>query len=105
MYFDQEPEFFDVKLSAETRAAKHGHEDVTGYVTAATFMEVVDVLLDNEAEVIGQLIEVLVERLDALAGESDIEDDDPDFCGAGDDGFHPLYVHGHQYWGVDDRAA
>ena len=47
MYFDQEPEFFDVKLNAENRAAKHGHEDVTGFVTAATFMEVVDVLLDK----------------------------------------------------------
>lgn len=47
MYFDQEPDFFDIKLRAEQRAAVHGHEQVTGYFTSATFMEVVDVLLDK----------------------------------------------------------
>lgn len=47
MYIDQEPEVFDVKAKAEIRAANHGHEMVTGYYTAATFMEVVEVLLDK----------------------------------------------------------
>ena len=47
MYYDQEPEFFDVKLNAENRAAKHGHEPVTGFITAAAFMQVVDALLDK----------------------------------------------------------
>ncbi|WP_154224002.1 DUF2333 family protein [Marinicella rhabdoformis] len=47
MYYDQEPDFFDVKLNAENRAAKHGHEPVTGFITTAAFMEVVDVMLDK----------------------------------------------------------
>lgn len=45
MYFDQEPEVFDITRNAEHRAAINGYEPVTGYYTAATFMEVVDVLL------------------------------------------------------------
>ncbi|VAW46419.1 FIG014328: hypothetical protein [hydrothermal vent metagenome] len=47
MYFDQEPEFFNVKANAEQRAAEHQHEMVTGFVTGATFMEVTDVLLNK----------------------------------------------------------
>ncbi|MCX7552943.1 DUF2333 family protein [Marinicella sp. S1101] len=45
MYYDQEPDFFDVKSNAEIRASLHQHAMVTGYVTGATFMEVTDVLL------------------------------------------------------------
>lgn len=46
-YFDREPDLFDVQANAERRAAEYGHEMVTGFVTGATFMEVVDVLLDK----------------------------------------------------------
>ncbi len=45
LYYDQEPEVFNVVRNAEVRAANHGHEPVTGYYTGATFMEVMDVLL------------------------------------------------------------
>lgn len=44
-YFDQEPDLFDVQANAEQRAAEYGHNMVTGFVTGAAFMEVVDVLL------------------------------------------------------------
>jgi len=47
MYFDQEPEFFNVKANAEQRAGEHKHEMVIGFVTGATFMEVTDVLLNK----------------------------------------------------------
>jgi hypothetical protein len=47
MYFDQEPDFFDIKANAERRAGNHQHEMVTGFVTGATFMEVTDVLLNK----------------------------------------------------------
>jgi hypothetical protein len=47
MYFDQEPDFFDIQAKANQRAAMHQHEMVTGYVTGATFMEVTDVLLNK----------------------------------------------------------
>ena len=47
MYFDQEPEFFDVKRNAEQRLKDHQHEMVTGFTSGATFMEVTDVLLNK----------------------------------------------------------
>ncbi len=47
MYYDQEPEFFDVKVNAEQRAADYKHEMVTGFVSGATFMKVTDVLLNK----------------------------------------------------------
>lgn len=47
MYYDQEPAFFDVQQNAQLRAAEHNHEMVTGFTSAATFMEVTDVLLNK----------------------------------------------------------
>lgn len=47
MYYDQEPEFFDVKANAQLRADNHQHKLVTGFTTGATFMEVTDVLLNK----------------------------------------------------------
>ncbi len=45
MYYDQEPEFFNVQANAEKRAGMHQHDMVTGFVSGATFMQVTDVLL------------------------------------------------------------
>ncbi|TDR23238.1 DUF2333 family protein [Marinicella litoralis] len=47
MYYDQEPDFFDVKQNAKARAGYHQHEMVTGFTSGATFMEVTDVLLSK----------------------------------------------------------
>ncbi|MGJ8664214.1 MAG: DUF2333 family protein, partial [Marinicella sp.] len=47
MYYDQEPEFFDVRANAELRAGEHHHEHVTGFTSGATFMEVTEVLLSK----------------------------------------------------------
>lgn len=46
-YYDHEPEMFDVIANAKEHAALHNDEMVTGYVTAATFLKVTDVLLDK----------------------------------------------------------
>ena len=47
MYYDQEPDFFDVKVNAEQQASADNHEMVTGFVSGATFMKVTDVLLNK----------------------------------------------------------
>jgi len=44
-YVDHEPETFDVVARAEARADRNGHEPVTGYVTGATLVEVMDTML------------------------------------------------------------
>ncbi|AKS41190.1 DUF2333 family protein [Wenzhouxiangella marina] len=46
-YVDHEPERFDVVAAAQARADAHGHELRTGYVTTATLIEVMDILLDK----------------------------------------------------------
>jgi len=45
IWLDHEPDTFDVVARAETRAQAAGDELVTGYVTTATLIEVVDTLL------------------------------------------------------------
>ncbi len=45
LYFDREPELFDVNKVANQRADLHGHRMVTGFTTTATLLEVADVLL------------------------------------------------------------
>ena len=46
-WLDHEPEPFDVVARAQERAESQGHEPVTGYVTAATLAEVMEVLLNK----------------------------------------------------------
>ena len=46
-YTDHEPGLFNVRDSASSYAARHGHNQVTGYVTTATLIEVGEVLLDK----------------------------------------------------------
>lgn len=47
MYYDQEPDFFDVQANAKQWAETHQQRMVTGYVSGATFMQVTDVLLNK----------------------------------------------------------
>ena len=47
LYTDHEPGLFNVKDAAATHAVNHGHNNVTGYVTTATLIEVGEVLLDK----------------------------------------------------------
>ena len=46
-YVDHEPDPFNVVARVEARAEAEGHELATGYVTAATLVEVMDVLLNK----------------------------------------------------------
>lgn len=46
-WLDHEPEPFDVVARAQERAEAQGHEPATGYVTAATLAEVMEVLLNK----------------------------------------------------------
>ncbi len=46
-YVDHEPDPFSVVARVEARAGSAGHELATGYVTAATLVEVMDVLLNK----------------------------------------------------------
>jgi len=46
-WLDHEPEPFDVVARAEARAEREGHEVVTGYVTTATLIEVMETLLNK----------------------------------------------------------
>jgi hypothetical protein len=46
-WFNHEPPIFDVETRAAEHADQHGHNVVTGYVTTATIIEVVDVLLNK----------------------------------------------------------
>ncbi len=53
-------------------------------------------------------VEVAVAILDCSDGDPDIEnydvdqeDDDPDYCVAGDDGMGPMLVNGHVRWGSE----
>ncbi|MCF6288759.1 MAG: DUF2333 family protein [Proteobacteria bacterium] len=45
LYFDREPELFDVAQIAKQRADAHGHRLVTGFTTTVTLLEVADRLL------------------------------------------------------------
>jgi len=45
LYYDREPELFDVNKTAAKRADLHGHLVVTGFTTTATLLEVADILL------------------------------------------------------------
>ncbi len=45
LYFDREPELFDVNKVAKQRADLHGHRMVTGFTTTVTLLEVADTLL------------------------------------------------------------
>ncbi len=47
LYTDHEPGLFNVQDSAAMHAARHGHNQVTGYVTTATLIEVGEILLDK----------------------------------------------------------
>jgi len=47
LYTNHEPGLFNVRDSAATHAARHGHNQVTGYVTTATLIEVGEILLDK----------------------------------------------------------
>jgi hypothetical protein len=46
-WLNHEPALFDAVERSHTHATAHGHELVTGYVTTATLIEVVDVLLNK----------------------------------------------------------
>lgn len=46
-YYDQEPELFDVKQNAQTRAIEHNNKIKTGFTTTATLLEVAETLLDK----------------------------------------------------------
>ena len=46
-YVDHEPDPFNVVARAEARAERNGHEPVTGYVTAATLVEVMNTMLNK----------------------------------------------------------
>ena len=46
-YYDYEPPMFNVQQKAKQHAAMHDDNMVTGYVTAATFMQVTDVLVNK----------------------------------------------------------
>jgi len=46
-WLDHEPETFDVTARAEARAEREGHEMVTGYVTTATLIDVMETLLNK----------------------------------------------------------
>lgn len=48
--------------------------------------------------VLNRLVSKIIEHLDALDGDPDLEDDDPHYCEAGDDGFHPIIKNGVAYW-------
>lgn len=56
----------------------------------------------NRAE-LAALTEKLLERLDEIDGNPDVEDDNFDQCGAGDDGCAPVAMHGQTYWGSDEH--
>ncbi len=45
LYYDREPDLFDVKKAAQQHANKHKHRLVTGFTTTATLLEVANVLL------------------------------------------------------------
>lgn len=47
MWVDHEPERFDPVARAEQRAAREGHEVVTGYVTTSALIDVMETLLDK----------------------------------------------------------
>jgi hypothetical protein len=47
LYTDHEPGIFNVEDSAATHAARHGHNQVTGYITTATLIEVGEIMLDK----------------------------------------------------------
>jgi hypothetical protein len=46
-WYNHEPPLFDPIEHAEVHAAEHGHQPVTGYVTTATLIETVNVLLNK----------------------------------------------------------
>lgn len=47
LYFDREPELFNVRAVAAERAAQHGHIIKTGYTTTVTMLEVAETLLNK----------------------------------------------------------
>jgi len=56
-----------------------------------------------DIEVIPILVDALITRLDEVDGDCDLEDDDPDQCMAGDDGFHPMVIWGKTFWGPPEQ--
>jgi hypothetical protein len=49
LYWDQEPELYDVQVAARERAGLSEGDLVTGYVTTATLMDVANFMLDKDA--------------------------------------------------------